>query len=64
MTAKKESGPTVEAFVDEAAGKVTIAVRHGDKLLPVATAEYGPAAAREYDPDAVAEDEGDEGKEG
>lgn len=63
MTAKKESGPEVVGVVDEANGKVTVAVKHGDVLLPVATASLDYATALNFGAEPADDNGDDNGKE-
>lgn len=60
MAVKKDLGPVVVAVVDEAAGKVTVAVQWGDNLLPVATASLDYAVSRDYGSDDDTSDNGDD----
>lgn len=60
MAVKKDLGPVVVGIVDEAAGKVTVAVQHGDHLLPVATASLDHALSLDYGSDDTAGNDSDD----
>ena len=60
MAVKKASGSPVLAHVDDAAGKVTLYVEHGDDYLVVGGASLDYATARAFDPNPTSDDSDDE----